>query len=47
MKRAKYTKQAAEQQLDRADQELVYQAVQAYYGALLAQTAGSGRRIRS
>ena len=35
--RAKYMKQAAEQQLDRADQELVYQAVQAYYGALLAQ----------
>lgn len=35
--RAKYMKQAAEQQLDRADQELVYQAVQAYYGALLAR----------
>jgi len=35
--RAKYMKQAAEQQLDRADQELVYQAVQAYYGTLLAQ----------
>ena len=35
--RAKYMQQAAEQQLDRADQELVYQAVQAYFGALLAQ----------
>jgi outer membrane protein TolC len=35
--RARYMKQAAEQQLDRADQELVYQAVQAYYGSLLAQ----------
>ncbi len=35
--RAKYMKQAAEQQLDRSDQELVYQAVQAYYGTLLAQ----------
>ena len=35
--RAKYMKQAAEQQLDRADQELVYQAVEAYYGTLLAQ----------
>ena len=35
--RAKYMKQAAEQQLDRTDQELVYQAVQAYYGVLLAQ----------
>jgi outer membrane protein TolC len=35
--RAKYLKQAAEQQLDRGDQELVYQAVQAYYGTLLAQ----------
>lgn len=35
--RAKYMKQAAEEQLDRADQELVYQAVEAYYGALLAQ----------
>ena len=35
--RAKYMNQAAEQQLDRSDQELVYQAVQAYYGTLLAQ----------
>ena len=35
--RAKYMQQAAEQQLDRADQELVYQAVQAYFGVLLAQ----------
>ncbi len=34
---AKYRKQAAEQQLDRNDQELVYQAVEAYYGTLLAQ----------
>jgi len=35
--RAKYMNQAAEQQLGRADQELVYQAVEAYYSALLAQ----------
>ena len=35
--RAKYLNQAAEQQLDRTDQELVYQAVQEYYGTLLAQ----------
>lgn len=35
--RSKYMKLAAEQQLDRADQELVYQAVTAYYGTLLAQ----------
>ncbi len=35
--RAKYMQQASEQQLDRTDQELVYQAVQAYYGVLLAQ----------
>jgi len=35
--RAKYLNQAAEKQLDRTDQELVYQAVQAYYGTLLAQ----------
>lgn len=35
--RAKYMKQAAEQQLDRNDQNLVYQAVEAYYGTLLAQ----------
>ncbi len=35
--RAKYMQQAVAQQLDRTDQELVYQAVQAYYGVLLAQ----------
>jgi len=35
--RAKYMKQAAEQQLDRNEQELVYHAVEAYYGTLLAQ----------
>ncbi len=35
--RAKYVKQATQQQLDRTDQELVYQAVEAYYGVLLAQ----------
>lgn len=35
--RARYMNQAAEQQLDRTDQELVYQAVEAYYGTLLAQ----------
>ena len=35
--RAKYMKQATDQQLDRTDQELVYQAVEAYYGVLLAQ----------
>jgi outer membrane protein len=35
--RARYVKQATEQQLDRTDQELVYQAVEAYYGLLLAQ----------
>ena len=35
--RAKYMQQASEQQLDRTDQELVYQAVQAYNGVLLAQ----------
>ncbi len=35
--RAKYIQQAAEQQLDRTDQQLVYQAVEAYYGVLLAQ----------
>lgn len=44
--RAKYMKQAAEQQLDRNDQELEYQAVEAYYGTLLAQrqmqVAGAG-----
>jgi outer membrane protein len=35
--RARYMQQAADQQLDRTDQELVYQAVDAYYGVLLAQ----------
>ena len=35
--RAKYMQQAAGQQLDRTDQELVYQAVRAYFGVLLAQ----------
>lgn len=35
--RAKYMQQASEQQLDRTDQELVYEAVQAYDGVLLAQ----------
>lgn len=35
--RAKYMQQASQQQLDRTDQELVYEAVQAYEGVLLAQ----------
>jgi len=35
--RAKYMQQAVEQQLVRTDQELVYQAVEAYFGVLLAQ----------
>ena len=35
--RARYMQQATEQQLDRTDQELVFQAVAAYYGVLLAQ----------
>jgi len=35
--RAKYMNFAAEQQLNRTDQELVYQTVEAYYGVLLAQ----------
>ncbi len=35
--RAKYMQQASEQHLDRRDEELVYQAVEAYYGVLLAQ----------
>jgi len=35
--RARDMQQAVEQQLDRADQELVYQTVQAYFGVLLAQ----------
>ena len=35
--RAKYMQQAVEQQVDRTDQELVFQAVQAYFAVLLAQ----------
>ncbi len=35
--RAKFMSRAAEQQLSRTDQELMYQTVQAYYGVLLAQ----------
>jgi outer membrane protein len=35
--RAKYLNLAAEQQLNRTDQELVFQTVQAYYSVLLAQ----------
>jgi outer membrane protein len=35
--RAKFMSLAAEQQLNRTDQELVFQTVQAYYGVLLAQ----------
>ncbi len=35
--RAKFLNLAAEQQLNRTDQELVFQTVQAYYGVLLAQ----------
>jgi len=35
--RAKYLNIAANEQLNRTDQELVYQTVQAYYGVLLAQ----------
>src|SRR5271165_5307169 len=34
--RARYMQQAVEQQLDRTDQELMYQAVQAYFAVLLA-----------
>ena len=37
VKRANLAQQASDQQLDRTDQELVYQVVQAYYGVLLAQ----------
>ena len=37
MDRAKLMNQAAEQQLNRTDQELVFQTVQAYYAVLLAQ----------
>lgn len=36
MSRAKFMQQASTQQLERADQELVFQVVNAYYGALLA-----------
>src|SRR5271157_1168380 len=35
--RAKYLNFAADEQLNRTDQELVYQTVQAYFGVLLAQ----------
>jgi outer membrane protein len=35
--RAKYLDMAAEQQLNRTDQELVFQTVQAYYAVLLAE----------
>ena len=35
--RAKYLNFAAEQELNRTDQELVFQTVQAYYGVLLAE----------
>ena len=35
--RAKYMQQAVEQQLDRTDQELVYQALKAYFGVLFAR----------
>ena len=35
--RAKFMNFAANEQLNRTDQELVYQTVQAYYGVLLAQ----------
>ena len=37
IKRANFAQQASDQQLERADQELVFQVVQAYYGVLLAQ----------
>jgi len=37
LERAKYLNFAAEQELNRADQELAYQTVEAYYGVLLAQ----------
>jgi len=37
VKRANLVQQATDQQLNRTDQELVYQVVQAYYGVLLAQ----------
>ena len=35
--RARYAQAASQQELQRSDQELVFQAVQAYYGVLLAQ----------
>ena len=37
LKRANFAQQASNQQLERTDQELVFQVVQAYYGTLLAQ----------
>ena len=37
VKRANFAQQASDQQLERTDQELVFQVVQAYYGVLLAQ----------
>ena len=37
VKRAKFAQQAGDQQLERTDQEMVFQVVQAYYGVLLAQ----------
>ena len=40
--RAKYMQQAAQEQLDRTDQELVYEAVQAYDGVLLARKTSCG-----
>jgi outer membrane protein len=37
VKRANFAQQASNQQLERTDQELVFQVVQTYYGVLLAQ----------
>jgi outer membrane protein TolC len=37
VERAKFAQQASDQQLERTDQELVFQVAQAYYGVLLAQ----------
>ena len=37
VRRSKLAEKAAQQQLDRADQELVYRVVEAYYAVLLAQ----------
>lgn len=37
VQRANFAQQASDQQLERTDQELVYQVVQAYYAVLLAQ----------